>query len=165
MKNLFSLEKQRALITGPAGGIGSAVSKVSASLGAETILVDKVSTEPLVQELRSSSSVANGYLCDVRDRAAVEDICRQIGAIDAGPYNRNMEKIVSDNAEIFYDVAGSGPPVVLLHPFPANHEFWLPISRFFASRYQLIMPDLRGHGESSLADLSQLGTSESVKCI
>src|SRR6266404_307764 len=68
------------------------------------------------------------------------------------PYNRRMAKITSDDAEIFYDVAGSGPPVVLLHPFPANHEFWLPISRFLASRYQLIMPDLRGHGESSLGN-------------
>jgi 3-oxoadipate enol-lactonase len=63
-----------------------------------------------------------------------------------------MEKITSDDAEIFYDVAGSGPPVVLLHPFPANHEFWLPVSRFLSSQYRLLMPDLRGHGESSLGN-------------
>ena len=63
-----------------------------------------------------------------------------------------MEKITSDDAEIFYDVAGSGPPVVLLHPFPVHHEFWLPLSPFLASRYRLIMPDLRGHGESSLGN-------------
>ncbi len=61
-----------------------------------------------------------------------------------------MQRIVSDDAEIFYDVAGSGPPVVLLHPFPANHEFWLPVAQMLGSRYRLIMPDLRGHGESSL---------------
>jgi 3-oxoadipate enol-lactonase len=63
-----------------------------------------------------------------------------------------MEKIVSDDAEIFYDVAGSGPPVVLLHPFPAHHEFWLPVSTFLSSRYRLIMPDLRAHGESGLGN-------------
>jgi pimeloyl-ACP methyl ester carboxylesterase len=63
-----------------------------------------------------------------------------------------MQRIVSDGAEIFYDVAGSGPPVVLLHPFPAHHEFWLPISKLLSSRYQLIMPDLRGHGESALGE-------------
>jgi pimeloyl-ACP methyl ester carboxylesterase len=63
-----------------------------------------------------------------------------------------MKKIVSDDAEIFYDVAGSGSPVVLLHPFPAHHEFWLPVSSFLSSRYQLIMPDLRGHGESALGN-------------
>jgi|SRR5579864_467817 len=59
-----------------------------------------------------------------------------------------MEKIVSDDAEIYYDVAGSGPPVVLLHPFPVHHEFWLPAAKFLSSRYRLIMPDLRAHGES-----------------
>src|ERR1051326_5840000 len=63
-----------------------------------------------------------------------------------------MEKIVSDDAEIFYDIAGSGPPVVLLHPFPANHELWLPIAQMLSSRYCLFMPDLRGHGESALGE-------------
>src|SRR5258708_9553268 len=63
-----------------------------------------------------------------------------------------MEKITRDDAEIFYDVAGSGPTVVLLHPFPANHEFWLPVSRFLSSQYRLLIPDLRGHGESSLGN-------------
>jgi 3-oxoadipate enol-lactonase len=63
-----------------------------------------------------------------------------------------MKRVVSDGAEIFYDVAGSGPPVILLHPFPLNHEFWLPVSKFLSSRYCIIMPDLRGHGESGLGD-------------
>jgi 3-oxoadipate enol-lactonase len=63
-----------------------------------------------------------------------------------------MQKIVSDDAEIFYDVAGAGPPVILLHPFPSNHEFWLPVAAYLSSRYQLIMPDLRGHGRSALGD-------------
>lgn len=63
-----------------------------------------------------------------------------------------MHQIRSDDAEIFYDVAGDGPPVVLLHPFPVHHEFWFPVSKFLSSRYQLIMPDLRGHGESDLGD-------------
>ena len=61
-----------------------------------------------------------------------------------------MEKITSGDAEIFYDVAGSGSPVVLLHPFPVHHEFWLPVSKYLSYRYRLIMPDLRGHGESGL---------------
>src|SRR5258707_8562140 len=63
-----------------------------------------------------------------------------------------MENILSDDAEIFYDVAGSGLPVILLHPTPADHEFFLPISQFLSSRHRLIMPDLRGHGESSLGN-------------
>ena len=63
-----------------------------------------------------------------------------------------MEKVLSDGAEIFYDISGDGPPVVLLHPFPVHHEFWLPITPFLSSRFRLIMPDLRGHGESDLGD-------------
>ena len=63
-----------------------------------------------------------------------------------------MQRILSDDSDIFYDVAGSGPPVLLLHPFPLNHEFWIPVSRFLSSKYRLIMPDLRGHGESGLGD-------------
>src|SRR5215469_5332584 len=67
-------------------------------------------------------------------------------------YNRAMPTILSGGAEIFYDVAGSGPPVFLLHPFPLDHDFWLPVARSLSTRYQLIMPDLRGHGESALGD-------------
>jgi len=56
------------------------------------------------------------------------------------------------DAELFYWILGDGPPVVLLHPFPANHEFWLPVAEALASRYRLILPDLRGHGESGAGE-------------
>jgi len=60
-----------------------------------------------------------------------------------------MERIKSGDAEIVYRVVGDGPPVVLLHPFPVNHEFWLPLADALAARYRLVLPDLRGHAESS----------------
>src|SRR4029077_4701210 len=40
----------------------------------------------------------------------------------------------------------------LLHPFPAHHEFWLPVAEALASRYRLILPDLRGHGQSGAGE-------------
>lgn len=55
----------------------------------------------------------------------------------------------SDGAEIYYSVRGSGRPLVLLHPFPANHRFWNECAPFLEDRYQLIFPDLRAHGDSS----------------
>jgi 3-oxoadipate enol-lactonase len=61
-------------------------------------------------------------------------------------------RVKSDDAEIVYWTFGDGPPVVLLHPFPANHEFWLPVSDVLTGRYRLILPDLRGHGESGVGD-------------
>jgi 3-oxoadipate enol-lactonase len=60
-----------------------------------------------------------------------------------------MIHIKSGDAEIAYDVIGSGSPIVLLHPFPVHHEFWLPAAKALESRYQLILPDLRGHGVST----------------
>src|SRR5258708_13070565 len=63
-----------------------------------------------------------------------------------------MVRIKSDDAEISYDMLGTGPPVVLLHPFPVHHEFWLPAAQALTSRYQLILPDLRGHGESGAGE-------------
>ncbi len=59
-----------------------------------------------------------------------------------------MHSLRSDDAEIFYEVRGDGPAVILLHPFPSHHEFWLPVIPALESRYRLILPDLRGHGAS-----------------
>lgn len=63
-----------------------------------------------------------------------------------------MERLRNDDAEIFYEIRGNGRPVVLLHPFPCDHEFWNPVAAALDSRYQLILPDLRGHGESETGE-------------
>jgi 3-oxoadipate enol-lactonase len=61
-------------------------------------------------------------------------------------------RIKSGNAEIVYWSMGDGSPVVLLHPFPVNHEFWLPVAEVLVTRYRVVMPDLRGHGESGVGE-------------
>lgn len=61
-----------------------------------------------------------------------------------------MPQVKSGDAEISYQMLGSGPDVVLLHPFPANHEFWLPAAQALIARYRVTLPDLRGHGESEV---------------
>ena len=63
-----------------------------------------------------------------------------------------MERLRSDDAEIFFEIRGNGPPVVLLHPFPSHHEFWHPVAAALDSRYRLILPDLRGHGDSEIGE-------------
>lgn len=59
-----------------------------------------------------------------------------------------VDRIRSDDAQISYSILGSGPDVVLLHPFPAHHGVWLPVADQLATRYRCILPDLRGHGAS-----------------
>jgi 3-oxoadipate enol-lactonase len=63
-----------------------------------------------------------------------------------------LQQVKSGDAEIAYRVLGEGPPVVLLHPFPVNHEFWLPAAQALATRYRVILPDLRGHGDSGVGE-------------
>lgn len=63
-----------------------------------------------------------------------------------------LQQVKSGDAEIVYRVLGNGAPVVLLHPFPANHEFWLPVAESLSTRYRVILPDLRGHGDSGLGE-------------
>jgi len=57
-------------------------------------------------------------------------------------------KLKSGDTEIFYTIRGRGAPLLLLHPFPANHGFWDECAPHLENRYQLITPDLRGHGQS-----------------
>ena len=55
----------------------------------------------------------------------------------------------SDGTKLFFTTLGSGPDVVLLHPTPVDHRFWLPVAEILATRYRVILPDLRGHGHSA----------------
>jgi len=64
----------------------------------------------------------------------------------------SMKQLRSDDADVFYEVAGSGSPIVLLHPFPANHELWPPCVNALETSYRLILPDLRGHGDSGIGE-------------
>ncbi len=63
----------------------------------------------------------------------------------------STHNVKSDDAEIVYWTLGDGPPVVLLHPFPVNHEFWLPVAEALSTRY-CVLPDMRGHGESGVGE-------------
>ncbi len=54
-----------------------------------------------------------------------------------------------DGARLFATTIGTGPDVILLHPTPVHHAFWLPVAELLADRYRLTLVDLRGHGQST----------------
>ncbi len=58
--------------------------------------------------------------------------------------------IERDGARLFSATMGTGPDVILLHPTPVHHAFWLPVAELLANRYRLTLVDLRGHGRSTL---------------
>ncbi len=43
--------------------------------------------------------------------------------------------------------AGAKPWLVLLHPTPVDHHFWLPVADVLSEEYRLLLPDLPGHGK------------------
>jgi haloacetate dehalogenase len=47
---------------------------------------------------------------------------------------------------------GSGPPLLLLHGNPRNHVTWYGVAARLAERYHVVLPDLRGYGDSSLPE-------------
>jgi len=47
---------------------------------------------------------------------------------------------------------GSGPPLLLVHGNPQNHTCWYRVAARLAQRYHVILPDLRGYGDSSLPE-------------
>jgi haloacetate dehalogenase len=52
-------------------------------------------------------------------------------------------------AEINVVSAGSGPPVLLLHGFPQTSAMWHQIAPELAREHTVVVPDLRGYGDSS----------------
>ncbi|MGA3127007.1 MAG: alpha/beta hydrolase [Candidatus Korobacteraceae bacterium] len=56
----------------------------------------------------------------------------------------------SDEVELFYEIKGEGPDVVMLHPYPSDHRYWQPLARHLEARFRLVLPDLRGLGGSGV---------------
>jgi pimeloyl-ACP methyl ester carboxylesterase len=50
---------------------------------------------------------------------------------------------------VIYRVAGSGPPVVLIHGMLNSSSHWRSVALSLADQYTVIAPDLIGHGDSA----------------
>ena len=51
-----------------------------------------------------------------------------------------------------YEEHGNGTPVILVHGFPFNRSIWYPIVPNLEQKARLILPDLRGHGQSPVPE-------------
>ena len=58
-------------------------------------------------------------------------------------------RIKTSGAEIALVQGGSGPPLLLLHGYPQTHAIWHKVAPRLAERFTLVIPDLRGYGDSS----------------
>jgi pimeloyl-ACP methyl ester carboxylesterase len=66
--------------------------------------------------------------------------------------NQKGTKKIVRGIEIAYDDVGSGPSVVLLHGYPFNRSMWRDQVVELQQHHRVIIPDLRGHGESAVTE-------------
>jgi haloacetate dehalogenase len=59
------------------------------------------------------------------------------------------EDVHTSGATIHVLSKGSGPPLLLLHGHPETHVAWHKVAPALTDRYTVIVPDLRGYGDSS----------------
>src|SRR5215469_7680553 len=60
-----------------------------------------------------------------------------------------QRRIKTSGAEINLVIAGSGPPLLLLHGYPQTHVMWRKVAPRLAAEFTVVVPDLRGYGDSS----------------
>lgn len=53
-------------------------------------------------------------------------------------------------APVYFEVLGAGDPVVLLHGFTGSSQDWAGVAAEWSNEFQLIVPDLPGHGRSGI---------------
>jgi haloacetate dehalogenase len=59
------------------------------------------------------------------------------------------EDVETTGARIHVVSKGSGPPLLLLHGHPETHVAWHKVAPALTDSYTVIVPDLRGYGDSS----------------
>jgi pimeloyl-ACP methyl ester carboxylesterase len=68
---------------------------------------------------------------------------------------------LSDGSGLGFTDAGTGPPVVFLHPTPLDRDYWRPLTKELAG-IRAVVPDLRGHGVSALGSDLPVGAFDLV---
>ena len=59
-----------------------------------------------------------------------------------------MPKINRDGVEIYYEVHGSGPPLILTHGYSSTSAMWQGQIEALSKGHRLVVWDMRGHGQS-----------------
>jgi pimeloyl-ACP methyl ester carboxylesterase len=55
-----------------------------------------------------------------------------------------------NGVQIYFEIHGTGEPVLLLHGFSGSSQDWVASLSELGRKFELIVPDLRGHGRSGI---------------
>ncbi len=64
-----------------------------------------------------------------------------------------MEKITLKSFTLAYERRGRGKTLVLIHGYPLDHTIWDSVLPLLENDFDLVLPDLRGFGESGTTSL------------
>src|SRR3954465_13775611 len=63
-----------------------------------------------------------------------------------------MPKINRDGVDVYYEVHGSGPTLLLTHGYSSTSGMWGGQIDALSKHHQLVLWDMRGHGQSDYPD-------------
>jgi pimeloyl-ACP methyl ester carboxylesterase len=63
-----------------------------------------------------------------------------------------MPKLNRDGVELYYEVHGQGPAIILTHGYSATSQMWRGQIDVLSKDHTLILWDMRGHGQSDYPD-------------
>ena len=59
------------------------------------------------------------------------------------------QTVTINGFEMYYETMGAGEPLLLVHGWSGNADYFAPLLEDLAQHYRLIIPELRGHGRST----------------
>jgi 3-oxoadipate enol-lactonase len=75
----------------------------------------------------------------------------------------NSTFVTRDGSEIYYEMTGSGPAVVLIHGFALDSRIWDPQVEALSDHFSVLRYDLRGFGKSDLPGAEPYSHSDDLK--
>jgi haloacetate dehalogenase len=124
-------------------GLGAAFAAfIPAATGAQS--KSAVSPSDLAKELPSAQPVpgACASLSELPDPPSADTSQKLLPGFQA-------RRIRTSGAEINVLTKGNGRPLLLIHGHPETHLTWHKIAPALAEEYTVVLPDLRGYGDSS----------------
>ncbi len=103
----------------------------------------------MTQRISSRRNFFVGTASFVALLLACASLSATAGEIPAGFTERFAEV---NGVRLHYFIGGQGSPVVLLHGYAETGHMWLPLMPLLAKNHTVIVPDLRGAGNSSKPD-------------
>ena len=99
----------------------------------------------LLKKAAALAAVTAGAAATSREAAAQTEA----DTLHFFPAGFKHEKVQTSGATINVVRGGDGPPLLLIHGAPQSHVSWHIVAPQFAKDHTVIMPDLRGYGDSS----------------